>query len=287
MRTITSLVGNSQRLDGGAMFGNAPQALWRRWIEPDSENRIPLACRCFLIEDGGRKILLETGIGAFFDDRYKERYGVIEGNHVLLDSLSALGISHEQIDVVVLSHLHFDHAGGMLSAWEANKDPVLLFPNAHYLVSQQAWERACNPHARDRASFIPVLEQELKKSKRLELVTKDTHPLLGEGYRFHFSQGHTPGLMLTEVDMLSGPAIFAGDLIPGRHWVHIPITMGYDRFPELLIDEKKKFLQDLLLRNGRLLYTHDADFASSHVQRDDRGRFSAFAPVATLHQCTN
>ena len=108
---LDSVLGNSQRLDGGAMFGNAPKALWTRWAQPDEENRIPLACRALLIEDGDRKILLETGIGAFFEPRLRERFGVVEGDHVLLSSLSALGLTHQDIDVVVLSHLHFDHAG--------------------------------------------------------------------------------------------------------------------------------------------------------------------------------
>src|SRR5690606_24094769 len=117
MRTLTSLLGNSQRLDGGAMFGNVPKALWSRWIQPDEANRIPLACRCMLVREPGRNVLVETGIGAFFEPKYKERFGVVEDRHVLLDALAEEGLSPEDIDVVVLSHLHFDHAGGLLTAW--------------------------------------------------------------------------------------------------------------------------------------------------------------------------
>src|SRR3982751_2906365 len=106
---LWSILGNSQRLDGGAMFGNAPRAMWEKWIAPDDGNRIPLACRCLLVEGlNGRNVLFETGIGAFFEPKLRERYGVVEARHVLLDSLTAAGFSHEDIDAVVLSHLHFD-----------------------------------------------------------------------------------------------------------------------------------------------------------------------------------
>lgn len=265
-----SVMGNSQRLDGGAMFGNAPKALWSRWIKPDAENRIPLACRCLLVKDlDGRNVLLETGIGAFFDPAMRERYGVVEDRHVLLDSLAELGLGHEDIDVVVLSHLHFDHAGGLLASWSANRPPALLFPRARYLVGAEHWQRAVRPHPRDRASFIPELCDLLEASGRLEKVEGNHSKTLGDTVRFHYSDGHTPGLMLAEV----GGVVFCADLIPGRAWVHLPITMGYDRWPEGLIDEKQDFLEDKLERSVRLFFTHDHGCALAEVTCDPRGRF--------------
>jgi glyoxylase-like metal-dependent hydrolase (beta-lactamase superfamily II) len=274
-RKLFSILGNSQRLDGGSMFGNAPRALWSRWFEPDALHRIPLACRCLLVEDAGRRILFETGIGSFFTPKLRERYGVVEERHVLLDSLAQRGLSHEDIDVVVLSHLHFDHAGGLLGAWLDGAPPELLFPNARFVVGTVAWERACAPHARDRASFIPAVQELLADSGRLELVPADKEhsPLLGEGFRFHRSHGHTPGLLLGEIAMPEGPLLFAADLIPGMPWVHLPITMGYDRFPELLIDEKAQLLKDLLGRSGRIFFTHDPKIALARIGQDERGRF--------------
>src|SRR5687768_11609463 len=125
---LWSIIGNSQKLDGGAMFGNAPRAMWAKWLEPDAENRIPLACRALLVEGlNGRRVLFETGIGAFFEPKLRERYGVVEDRHVLLDSLANAGFSDADIDAVVLSHLHFDHAGGLLAPWEAGKPARLLF----------------------------------------------------------------------------------------------------------------------------------------------------------------
>jgi glyoxylase-like metal-dependent hydrolase (beta-lactamase superfamily II) len=272
MRTITEILGNSQRLDGGAMFGNAPRAVWERWIAPDERHRIPLACRAMLVvEPDGRRVLCEAGIGAFFDPKLRDRYGVVEDRHVLLESLRTVGLTDHDIDVVVLSHLHFDHAGGLLSVWDGSA-PKLLFPKATFLVGAEAWRRANHPHPRDKASFIPELQQLLESCGRLVLVEGDRSPVLPD-WRFHRSDGHTPGLMLAEVPMPAGPVVFAADLIPGRPWVHLPITMGYDRYPELLIDEKRALLTDLVGRHGRLFYTHDAEAAMSGIDRNG-DRFS-------------
>jgi glyoxylase-like metal-dependent hydrolase (beta-lactamase superfamily II) len=284
-RQLYSVLGNSQRLDGGAMFGNAPKLLWTRWVEADDANRIPLACRALLvIEPNGRKLLFEVGIGTFFEPKLKERYGVVEKEHVLLASLADLGLSHTEIDTVILSHLHFDHAGGLLTAFDAHTEPSLLFPNAQIVLGEEAWQRARAPHARDRASFIPRLHELLVASERLRIVTKgeSAEEVLGPGFTFHYSDGHTPGLLLTEVDMPGGPVVFAGDLIPGAPWVHLPITMGYDRYPELLIEEKDTLLSSLLERKGRLFYTHDAKTALSRIAQDARGRFAACEPYALV-----
>ena len=286
MRSLTSLLGNSQRLDGGAMFGNVPKALWARWAAPDDANRISLACRALLVRDEGRNILFETGIGTFFEPKLRQRFGVVEQEHKLLAALAEQSLDHTDIDIVVLSHLHFDHAGGLLSPWSADKPSTLLFPGAHFVVGARAWQRAVQPHYRDRASFIPTLQDALKQSGRLEICDGETSSHLGAGFRFHRSDGHTPGLLLTEIDMPAGPIVFASDLIPGTPWVHLPITMGYDRFPELLIDEKQNLLSDLVTRGGRLFFTHDPDVAMGVVTQDERGRFGVEDTVAELLEST-
>ena len=287
MRTLTSVLGNAQRLDGGAMFGNAPKAMWEKWIPPDDRNRIPLACRCLVVRDGDRVILLEAGIGAFFEPALRERYGVVEDRHVLLESLAEVGISPADVSVIVLSHLHFDHAGGVLDTWQAGRQPSLVFPNATYVVGAEAWQRAIQPHSRDRASFIPGLTDLLSDSGRLELAAGDTSTALGRGFRFHRSSGHTPGLLLTEVAMPDGPVVFAADLIPGKAWVHLPITMGYDRYPELLIDEKATLLGNLLERRGRLFFTHDPNLAMGRVAKDEKGRFHVIDEQVVLRDTAN
>ncbi len=281
-KQLYSVMGNSQKLDGGAMFGNVPKALWSQWTVPDQLNRIDLCCRALLIREPGRNILLETGIGAFFEPKYRERYGVVEPEHRLFESLQQLDLTTDDIDLVVLSHLHFDHAGGLLKSWQPDREPELAFEKAQFLVGEVAWARAQNPHPRDRASFVPALHRLLEDSGRLHLVSNSQTPLLGDDYRLHYSDGHTPGLMLTEIAMPDGPIVFAADLIPGAAWVHLPITMGYDRYPELLIDEKRQLLEYLQEAGGRLFFTHDPKVAQGRVEQDEKGRFMVADKVSEL-----
>ena len=264
------------------MFGNAPKAMWKNWATVDDENRIDLACRTLLVKEASRTILFEAGIGAFFEPKLQQRFGIQESEHVLLDNLQSLGIAPSDIDVVVLSHLHFDHAGGVLNAYVPDAEPRLVFDKAAYVVGKEAFARAKAPHPRDRASFIPELPGLLEATGRLEVVDGDTSQTLGEGYRFFVSNGHTPGMLLTEIDTDDGPLVFAADLIPGRPWVRRAITMGYDRYPELLIDEKTKLLDDLLARNGRLYFTHDPNWAACGLAKDERGRIVPGESVSTF-----
>ena len=282
---VRSIDGNRQRLDGGAMYGNCPRAVWQKWSPPDEQNRITLACRALLVETGGLRVLLETGIGAFFEPKLRDRFGVEPEVHILLESLAAAGLSHEDVDVVVLSHLHFDHAGGLLSAWRSDHESELLFPRARFITSRAAFERATHAHDRDRASFVPRLAERLAATGRLDLVeTSLAVPpsLPADTFSFETSEGHTPGLLLTTVQTPRGPITFTSDLIPGVPWVHVPITMGYDRFPERLIEEKRALLERVRSRDGWLAFTHDPDVAAARVTQDASGRFAAADPLAIV-----
>jgi glyoxylase-like metal-dependent hydrolase (beta-lactamase superfamily II) len=162
------------------------------------------------------------------------------------------------------------------------------------VIGHDHWQRALTPHARDRASFIPELNALLADSGRVELVELDVKNslvtpgatpafsrTLGPAVGFYESHGHTPGLMLAEIGGAGG-IVFCADLIPGRPWVHLPITMGYDRYPEMLIDEKRHFLDDKYARGVRLFYTHDPECALSGVARDANGRYSSSGEMARV-----
>ena len=279
MTDITAVLGNSQKLDGGAMFGNAPRTLWSKWLNPDELGRISLNCRCLLIRYQNKNFLLEAGIGAFFEPKLAERYGIEESSrHVLCENLELMGVDHTKIDYVILSHLHFDHAGGLLPTYSEglSKGEHLLFPNATFVVGKEALARAINPHFRDRASFVPMLNRLLINSNRLITIENDSIPHDDfKAFKFLFTNGHTPGQMHTLFDSGKEKIFFCGDLIPGIPWIHVPITMGYDRFAELVIDEKEKILQRAKEESWMLFYTHDQTAATSKIGQDESGRFTA------------
>ncbi len=267
---LFSVAGNRFRLDGGAMFGNAPKAVWEQWLPADERNRVRLATRPLLVVTATQVLLVETGIGAYMDPKLRDRFGVDEPEHMLLKSLEQRGVSQADITGVILCHLHFDHAGGLLSEYQEGKEPRLLFPNAKYYVSESGWERATHPNPRDRVSFIPVLNRQLERSGRLVVLNRDDVLTFGElTVRFLQSDGHTPGLLCTDLRWDDQRVVFASDLIPGRAWVHLPITMGYDRYPELVIQEKTTLLKSLAQDNGWLAYVHDPEIAASHVKADE------------------
>jgi len=276
---FSSIVGNSQRLDGGAMFGNVPKALWARWKKADEFNRIHLGCRGLLVETQNRSILFETGIGSFMEPSMQKRFGIEEPSHILLNSLKRQGFTHEDITDVVISHLHFDHAGGLLREYRKDTPHELLFPNAVFHVGEKAFERASHPHFRDRASFIPELPGLLENSKRLHLVKTGETTLKTEELTVLSmeSNGHTPGMLCSDLRWNGGRMVFAADLIPGIPWVHLPVTMGYDRYPELLINEKQELLDAAVQEKIMIFFTHDMDTALSNISFDKEKK--KFVPV--------
>lgn len=281
---ITSVEGNTQLLDGGAMFGNAPKALWQKWVAPDALNRIPLACRSLLVETDEIKILCEVGIGNFFEPRLADRFGVQNPKeHLLIKNLNQLSVAEEDIDYVILSHLHFDHAGGLMPAYDNPKGP-LRFPKAQYVVGLEQWSRATQPHFRDKASYIPELPKKLEDSGRLVLVEQNLLPgLLEDQLSFFYSHGHTPGLMLSLFKGQEKTLVFAADLIPGCSWVHLPITMGYDRYAELVIEEKQK-LYETYPDSLYAFFTHDSEYAVAQISKDEKNRYSAINQMKQAKQ---
>lgn len=281
-----SIEGNRQWLDGGAMFGNAPKAMWSTWVKSDEKNRIPLACRSLLIDTGKVKVLFELGVGLFFEPALRERYGIEGSENLLFKNLKAMGVSEEDIDYVVPSHLHFDHVGGLVPDWPAtqNENWELRFPRAKYMVGKIQYEHSCKPHKRDRASYIPLLADKLKKSGRMILIDgqNTSEPLLKDWLSFRFADGHTPSLMHAVIKGQNTTMFFASDMIPGLPWVHTAISMGYDRFAEKCLDEKEALLKQAVEEKWILFYTHDENFAASYVEVNEKGKFQGCKPMANL-----
>ena len=261
--------GNSMRLDGGTMFGNAPKALWQKWVRADERGMIDIASNCLLVKTGNYNLLFETGCGAYLSPDMKARFAVQEERHILLKALSEQGLSDSDISHVVLSHLHFDHAGGLLSAWAPDREPDLLFPNALFVVGEEHFRRSKSPHPRDRASFIPGLAQKLQATGRLLFKQGGDRLTVGSlTIEFFQSQGHTPGMLISLIQAQGGSVIYTGDLIPGLPWVNLPITMGYDRFAEKLVDEKKQMLDRAVAEDALLVFPHDPVYVAARVERD-------------------
>ena len=274
-----SIEGNRMWLDGGAMFGNAPKAMWSRWAECDEHNRVPLACRSLLVKAGGPVLLFEAGIGSFMEPKRASRYGAENRGSPLLRNLEAAGVREEEVDYVILSHLHFDHAGGLIPDWPAISTPDWAphFPKAKYVVSRAQWERARSPHLRDRASYVPELYAKLESSGRLLLTDAETTGLPGleDRVSFIYASGHTPGLMHAIIRGEKRTVFFTSDTIPGTAWIHLPIVMGYDRFAEQTVDGKMSILETAVAEGWLLFYTHDPEVVASSVKIGDRDRYEA------------
>ncbi|PIE61698.1 MAG: MBL fold hydrolase [Desulfobacterales bacterium] len=260
------------KLDGGSMFGNAPKALWTSWMPADDQNMIDIASKSLLVQTPNHTILFETGAGAYLSPEMKQRFHIIDSHHVLLDGLAQEGLTHTDISHVVLSHLHFDHAGGLLSEWSTTQPtPELLFPNARFIVGETHFKRAVSPHFRDRASFIPQLPEMLEGTGRLDLQQEDSRLNLdGVEITFFESHGHTPGMLISWIRIKDRTFIYTGDLIPGHSWINLPITMGFDRFPEALINEKKQLLDQAMDAGAQLIFPHDPQFDVSGLKVDTK-----------------
>ncbi len=257
------------KLDGGSMFGNAPKALWASWMPADDNNMIEIASNCLLVRTHRHNILFETGAGAYLSPDMKNRFRISNSGHVLLDSLSEQGLSHEDISHVILSHLHFDHAGGLLAPWKPEENLSLLFNNAEFIVGKANFDRALTPHARDRASFIPGLARMLGDTGRLVLKKGGDRVAIGDiEIEFSESHGHTPGMLVSWIRAGDRTLVYTGDLIPAHPWVNLPITMGYDRFAEGLIDEKKELLGRALAEDALLVFPHDPKCAAAFLEED-------------------
>jgi glyoxylase-like metal-dependent hydrolase (beta-lactamase superfamily II) len=242
-------------LDGGAMFGVVPKALWEKKIPADERNRIGLAVRALLIEEvsGPRKILVDTGIGQKWDAKGQDIYGIDHSTLRLETSLAALGLAPDDITDVLLTHLHFDHAGGATKL--AGGKVVPTFPNATYWVQRQNLAWAKNPTEKDRASYLPENWAPLEAAGILK--TTDGPGEWLPGIELVLSDGHTRAMQLPHVHGAGGHLIYCADLIPTAAHIPVPWVMGYDNFPITVMEEKKRILERAVAEGWALFFEHD------------------------------
>jgi len=251
-------------LDGGAMFGSVPKALWNRTNPADEKNRIRLAMRCLLLEGEGRRILVDDGVGDKFSPRFGEIFR-IEGEHTLERSLAALDLGPEDVTDVVLTHLHFDHAGG--STRRSGDGLVPRLPRARYYVQRRNWENAVAPNPRERASYLPENFVPLHEAGVLTLWDGAQQPW--PGFELFTADGHTRGQQLVRVSGGGETLYFVADLIPTASHVRIPFVMGYDVAAIETMAEKRALLERAARENAWICLEHDPEVALARPAAQD------------------
>ena len=255
------------KLDGGAMFGVVPKALWNRHQPADENNRCTWAMRCLLIEAHGRVILIDTGMGNKQGDKFRSHFEP-HGESDLLASIARAGYTREEITDVVLTHLHFDHCGGAVQK-RPNGDLELTFPNAIHWSEENHWKWATDPNPRERASFLKENILPIKESGMLKFVNDDTE-IIPELW-FAIADGHTHGMLIPHLEIGEETLVFMADLLPSP--THIPSAwvMGYDIDPLQTIREKEAFLAEAADNNFILFYEHDPVIECSRVVQTEKG----------------
>lgn len=250
-------------LDGGAMFGVVPRVAWQRRLAPDLQHRVPLAARCLVVQQGEAVLVVDCGLGDRWGEGERERLGMAAQPPGVEAGLRAVGLTPEQVTHLVLTHLHFDHSGGLLRAGPGPAAPV--FPRAQIIVQQQAWEHAASAGPRDRASFRKADLEWLADSGALHLVRGRAEVL--PGVELFPCQGHTSGMQLVRVQGPERWLLYAADLVPTQHHVRLAWHMGYDLQPLQTLAEKAHWLGAAADEHAWLALEHDPAVRAVRVRR--------------------
>lgn len=252
------------RLDGGAMFGVVPKTLWQRSIEPDDLNRIPLACNCLLLRREERIILIDSGMGDKWNEKLRDIYCTEEfPTPTIVESLAKLGIQPEAVTDVIVTHLHFDHSGGLTRAKpDGSLEPTFL--QARHWIQSQHLDWALKPSEKDRGSF-PLENIEPIVQADLFCLTRGTEELF-TGLSVHLLNGHTKAMQAVLIDG-DRPLFYPADLVPTTAHLHLPYIMAYDNHPLQTLEEKKFFLDQAVEHDWLLSFEHDADINLASIER--------------------
>jgi len=256
------LVDGYVSLDGGAMFGVIPKVMWEKKIPSDGRNRIQLAMNCLLVHAGGKRILVETGIGAKMSAKLRNIYGV-EGPFVN-DRLKDYGLHPSEIDIVINTHLHFDHCGGNT---RVEKDKVIAaYPNAKYVVQRGEFEHAKHPTERDRASYI---EENYVPLSGAKLALLEADRAIAPGVELIRIPGHTANMQCVKLTGGGKTAFFLADLVPTTAHMALPWIMGFDLYPMTTLENKKKWIPELVQEGWIALFCHDTQTQAAYIRERD------------------
>jgi glyoxylase-like metal-dependent hydrolase (beta-lactamase superfamily II) len=261
---LRSLSDGMFRLDGGAMFGVVPKPLWERRAPADERNRIRLGLRPLLVRTSDHTVLIDAGIGDKMSAKETEIYAIDRTQH-LDHSLAAAGLSAGDVDVVIASHLHFDHAGGFTAVRDGRLVP--RFPRATYYVRRAEWDDATHPHERNRASYLPDNFVPLQEAGVMRFIEEDGEVL--PGISVWRTGGHTMHHQLIKIESQDRTAVFTADLIPTVAHVDEPWIMGYDLYPMDTLACKKRFLREAIDREYVIFFEHDPQIAAGVIREQD------------------
>lgn len=254
-------------LDGGAMFGIVPWVLWTKAMKPDERQRIDLAARCLLVRGNGKNILIDNGNGTKFTEKQRDIYKLNDASLNLDSSLAVHSLHLDDITDVILTHLHFDHAGGS-TRWENGK-LVPTFSKAKYYVQKDHWNLAMNPSDKDRGSFMSDDYLPLMEHSVLDFV--DGEGALFPGIDMVVCNGHTNAQQLPKISDGHKTVLFCCDLFPTSSHIGYPYVMAYDLRPVVTIEEKKRILPQAYEEGWTLFLEHDPTVEAITVKATEKG----------------
>ena len=265
---LTLVSDGTIRMDGGSMFGVVPKAVWSRTRPADRQNRVEMGLNCLLIRTGGKKVLVDTGVGTKHSQKVRTIFHIRAGQ--LVSNLARAGLAREDIDLVVLTHLHFDHAGGC-TRWDRNGSLEPVFPRATYLVQRRDWQEATKTNERTRPAYLPEDFLPLEGTKQLELLDGDTELLPGLWVRR--TGGHTAGHQMVCIESAGERAACLGDVLPMPQHLPVHYITAFDMYPLETLDAKRRWLTQAEKENWLLIFGHGTDQKAGYLARQD-GRLS-------------
>jgi glyoxylase-like metal-dependent hydrolase (beta-lactamase superfamily II) len=256
------------KLDGGAMFGVVPKSIWNKTNPADENNLCTWALRCLLIEDKGKLILVDTGIGDKQDAKFFSHY-YLHGDATMDKSLASHGFHRNDITDVFLTHLHFDHVGGAV-AREGEK-LVPAFKNATYWSNEKHWDWAVNPNDREKASFLKENILPIQESGQLKFIPAEDGFEFSKNIHVKFAYGHTDAMMLPLINYKNKSVLYMADLLPSVGHIPLPYVMAYDMFPLKTLTEKKTFLTEAVEKEYVLFFEHDSVNECCTLMQTEKG----------------